>query len=492
MHKATVFALLAFVFATAFSYVCMSISAFFASRGLVVLGHTFVLLFFCAGGLGFIGWVKQRFGDPLINVACSLAAVPISTVLTTEGAVQDGFFSHEAVTQILQALILAIAISTVINLAAMPIFARAQLRDGLEKTTDGLAHMLVAVAVSFLSGSQSDLDHPNVLNEARKLKVVLAHLETALEEAGYEHYVVGTEKQFHAERKLVTVLQHLSQDLGGLRSAAMLEFALIAEPVPASLRKTSTWTVGQHPETTTTKYARSGLYWNTLSAIAEAREPSNHAQEPLQWFVPPEELSREFSEPASAATPSEIFMTFITHLGPPMVRIYVSPFVCAIEIHRGPQKSLAYTLREIFHDLSFGENHRYAIQINPNFKPSLEKAIKLFGTSRKEALDLVYKSKELSVAHSDDIAADFEEVAACCGHFSSSLEDFAEHSLAYLDILDEIDEASHQRRSWMWVLSWLRWHQPVETEYNSGIVAEIRLNVTHNTDRCRIPSGNSH
>lgn len=83
----------------------------------------------------------------------------------------------------------------------------------------------------------------------------------------------------------------------------------------------------------------------------------------------------------------------------------------------------------------------------------------------------MYKCKELSVAHSENIAADFEEVAACCGHFSSSLEDFAEHSLAYLDILDEIDEASHRRRSWKWVLSSLRWHRSVETEYNSGIVA---------------------
>lgn len=322
MHKATVFALLAFIFATAFSYVCMSISAFFASHGLIVLGHSFVLLFFCAGGLGFIGWIKQRFGDPLINVACSLAAVPISTVLTTEGAVQDGFFSHEAVAQILQALILAIAISTTINLAAIPVFARAQLRDGLEKTTDGLAHMLVAVAVSFLSGSQSDLDHPNVVNEASKLKVVLTHLETALEEAGYEHYVVGTEKQFLAERKLVTVLQHLSQDLGGLRSAAMLEFALIAERVPASVRKASTWVVDEDLETTTPERNHSGPYWNTLSAIEESQEPANHAQEPLQWFIPLGELSREISEPASAATPSEIFMTFITHLGPPMVNIY--------------------------------------------------------------------------------------------------------------------------------------------------------------------------
>lgn len=140
-----------------------------------------------------------------------------------------------------------------------------------------------------------------------------------------------------------------------------------------------------------------------------------------------------------------------------------------------------YTLREIFNDLSFRAGHRYDIQTNPNFRPSLVEAIRLFETSRKEALELVYKSKQLNNARSIDIAADFEEVAACCGHFSSSLEDFAEHSVVYLDILDEVEEAACQRRSWMWMLSWIYRKQPVRTDYSSGMLFALALQTGEHT-----------
>lgn len=319
MHKATILALIAFTFATTFSFVGMAVSAFFAARGLIVLGHAFVLLVFCAGGLGAIAWVKQRFGDPLTNVACSLAAVPISTVLTTEGAIQDGFFSHEAVVQILNMLITAIIISTVVNLLAMPVFARVQLRGNFEKTTDGLGHMLVAVAISFLSGSEADLNHPNVVAEAEKLKDCLGELEEHLDEAGYEHYVMGTEKQFFVERKLVSILRQLAQDLGGLRSAAMLEFALIEESAVPGLRKVSTWGSEQYSRKANVQKTASPPDWGSLSAIEEQSEPRSPDSPSAPLTALPGELSRDVNDFASAATPEEVFMTFITHLGPPMV-----------------------------------------------------------------------------------------------------------------------------------------------------------------------------
>jgi len=84
----------------------------------------------------------------------------------------------------------------------------------------------------------------------------------------------------------------------------------------------------------------------------------------------------------------------------------------------------------------------------------------MFATARKEALGFVYKNKLPAKTGSLEVAADFEEVAASCGYFSSSLQDFAEDMITYLDILEELKgdvNRSPRKRTWKWLLFWRRW-----------------------------------
>jgi hypothetical protein len=73
-------------------------------------------------------------------------------------------------------------------------------------------------------------------------------------------------------------------------------------------------------------------------------------------------------------------------------------------------------------------------------------------------LAAVYQSRQIDQNKGTTEIAGFEEVAASCGHFSSSLLDFAENCLDYLDILDdlELQYEQHGRRSWNWLKFW-RW-----------------------------------
>lgn len=68
----------------------------------------------------------------------------------------------------------------------------------------------------------------------------------------------------------------------------------------------------------------------------------------------------------------------------------------------------------------------------------------------------MYKSKELDRDRSESIEADFEEVAASCGHFSFSLQAFANEMQTFLSILEELKEATEHRdqRSWAWLRFW--------------------------------------
>jgi hypothetical protein len=70
----------------------------------------------------------------------------------------------------------------------------------------------------------------------------------------------------------------------------------------------------------------------------------------------------------------------------------------------------------------------------------------------------LYKSKELDKDRPASIEADFEEVAASCGHFSFSLQDFASEMQTYLHILEELKEETERtrNRSWKWILFWQR------------------------------------
>ena len=95
--------------------------------------------------------------------------------------------------------------------------------------------------------------------------------------------------------------------------------------------------------------------------------------------------------------------------------------------------------------------------INEHFRHSLVDAKVLFSNAKREALDVVYKTKIPTKTGSAAIAADFEEVAASCGYFSSSLENFAEDMVTFLDVLEELKvnvNCYPRQRTWMWLKFW--------------------------------------
>lgn len=121
------------------------------------------------------------------------------------------------------------------------------------------------------------------------------------------------------------------------------------------------------------------------------------------------------------------------------------------------QKSLAVTLKQILDELPYAPAPDYTIAVHPHFKSSLAEAIELYSGARKKSLALLYKSKDLNKTRPMEMEADFEEVAASCGYFSFSLQDFADELTAYLDILDELKIEIDDRpkgRTWKWLMFW--------------------------------------
>lgn len=80
----------------------------------------------------------------------------------------------------------------------------------------------------------------------------------------------------------------------------------------------------------------------------------------------------------------------------------------------------------------------------------------MYSGARDDALKELYASKDIEHEKPASVEADFEEVAASCGHFSFSLMDFAEDMQSFLSILEELKEITEnpQQRSWNWLKFW--------------------------------------
>jgi hypothetical protein len=360
MVEAAMLGVAAFFYATFIGVSSMATSVLFDTQlDMLEVGHAVVLVVFCGGGLGFIGWFKQKFGTPLVNVACSLASLAIITILTKENAIVVGVFSNDKIVQVMKMVALGISATSFVNLLVWPKSARTELRDTMIKATDLFDDMLSSITRGFLSGSESDLRSVSFSAASTRYQSVFPQLAKNLKEAKLEHYVLGTEDEYRIEKKLVNCMRRLAQSIGGLRSAATTQFALLKEPggggtTPANRSLPKFQGFG----------SPASRRFAMLTAIEEASEEGSSEEDigpkdrpALERMNTNETVSSQgsFNMP-TAKSPGEIFSRFITHLGPSM-------------------KSLAYTLSEILSELPFGPAPDYTIAINEHFGESLTDAL---------------------------------------------------------------------------------------------------------------------
>lgn len=334
MHYGTTLAFLFWLFSAMVAYGSMAVVVFFENQDLIRIGQAIILVVSCGGGLGFLVWVKQRVNDPLINVSCTIAALPIVSVVTKDPAIQQGFFSSASITSVLYMLIMAILISTLVNILVRPVFARTDLRDNLLKATTAYATILAGITSGFLSGSEEDLKHSAVKAAETAFNDAYGAFDNNLWEARWEHCLLGTEKRYEIEQKLVKCMQRLAQDIGGLRSAASIEFYLLAESVrkgevlPDRRQATSDSSL-----TSPISASRSPVLVRDFAA--DNRQSDEFPLSPEEQRVvgsPASQGSAYYAgsssrresaidpDPPLAASAGHVFATFIEFLGPPMVR----------------------------------------------------------------------------------------------------------------------------------------------------------------------------
>ncbi|KAH6610794.1 60S ribosomal l19 [Trichoderma cornu-damae] len=433
MLEAVMIAIVAVVYA---ELVCvLSMGVAMASRaisGSAAPAHAVVLVVCIGGGLGLVGWTKQRLSQPLVNTASTLASMAIISVITKEEAVHNGYFSMDKIVQMLKLLLLGIFFTAAVNLLVWRVSARKVLRQSVLTAAVALSDRLSFITSGFLNGSEDEVGSSEYAQASAQYNSAYAQIMTTLREAKIEHYFLGREKVYALDKRLIKSLETLSQAIGGLRSALQTQLTLLKEgpgsgaPPPAGLFS---------PEPT------SGMSRAVSYFSDDAREQLSVIEE--DEF---ERRSNPFSQSDLALdkspifrVPSDIFALFLALLGPSM-------------------KSLAFTLSETLRENPFGQSPELQVAVNDQLRESLRDALDLYNNARGKALRELYRSIELGRARSEEIQADIEEVAAACGHFSFSLQAVAEEMGAYLDVLDPLKRsAERQGRSWGWAKFWRHW-----------------------------------
>lgn len=437
MFDALILAFTAFLYTAFVSIISMSVSVFFADvLDLMALGHAVVLIVFVGGGLGFVGWVKLVKGDPLVNIACSLTSLSLITILTKEGAVQAGDYSFEKIAQILKMIIAGVFATMMVSFLVYPASGRQKLKQNMIDVTDSLAEMLALIASSFLTGDESELQDRPFQKASGRYQKSFAMLGKNLEEAQYEHYFLGTERQHHIEAKLVHCVQRITQSIGGLRSAAAMQFVVVTQPSPFTKRQgsrdfNSFGSITGTPQRLPGPSRKSSASYFTVPALPSIAERPNE-----DGGSPQRQIDESCEDDYTTA--SEIFELFIDYLGPSM-------------------RSLAFTMKEILDELPYDPDQGYVITINPRFRASMNCALDMYKTARGEALKIIYEKKQTSKSRSLEIEADWEEAAASCGHFSFSLLEVAEQINEYLLILDQMQveiQDCPAGRTWSWLKFW--------------------------------------
>ncbi|PFH60400.1 hypothetical protein XA68_11022 [Ophiocordyceps unilateralis] len=422
----------------------LSMAAAIASRtsmGSVVPAHAIVLVVFVGGGLGFIGWVKQKMNHALVNVASTLASIAIISVVTKEQSIQDGYFSGGKIFQVFKMLVVGISFTVAVNLLVWRQSARHDLRSSIATSIMCLGDRLSIITKSFLDGSEEEINSPAYLGISARYASTYEQMNKTIREAKLEYYVLGYETIYRLDKRLCKSVEALSQAIGGLRSALNTQIALRKEEsstAPQATITTPSSSAAASPAPTSVSprlvRALSGLSGETRGALSVIQEADD---EPWQTLLTRSDPCLDKSP--LFRSPSDIVGLFMALLGPSM-------------------KSLVYTLAEILRECPFDYESMARVTINGRLKGSLGDALSLYNGARAGALRELYRTMELGRCRSEKIQADIEEVAAACGHFSFTLQAVAEELDSYLEILQELKQTSATiDRSWDWLKFWTYW-----------------------------------
>ncbi|KAE8349183.1 Fusaric acid resistance protein-like-domain-containing protein [Aspergillus coremiiformis] len=443
MYKALVCACLAFLYAAFVSLTSMYVTIIFQRLHMIEMGHALVLILFIGVGFGLLGWTKQKMGDPLVNVACSLASLTSIIVLTKEGAVQRGDVSLDKVSQVLLMLLMGIGATVTVSFLVLPVSASKKLRSNLTLLNESAATMQSIITEAFLQRAEQDLQGRVFMSSSADLKKAHQQLDKLLQETRFEYYVAGTEKELIFEEQLVRWARDITHNLGALHSSALLAFETLRQPKFINYCSEPS----EADSITPAPIDRPGEGLPTDASLPQLLD-ARILEEYSPASIPPvaSAVTADKHKVPDQTLVAEIFDYFINQIGPSM-------------------RSLGHTLTNISAEALSTLAPDKKPFLDPRVHVALSRAIEEYQKAQVEVFSHLHQDKEKMHIQTPKGDACFDEAAAICAYFSHSLLKFSEQLKGLLSILHNLQAADDlpRKRSWKWMHFW-HLHHP--SSYN--------------------------
>lgn len=400
MIQATLYALVALAWAVFVSVSSMATAIGFNQIKQRNIGHVVVLLVWVCGGVGYIGYWKQRMGDPTVGVAASMASMVIFFNITREGSLQLGQFSLRKVLQYFFIIVLGLVISNVVNYVLWPVSASHNLKKDMTKTTRQFSQFLGLVTRRFLQQTPSESLERSFAEAVKANQSVFASLQKNLKESRYEYHIKGREGEYTLLARITRSMNDLAQHLNGLKSSCDAQIGLMQE---------------------------SDLLYRNSDINLDVRDSGERDAT----------MSSQGTVGSAQGRRADLLVSaFIYHLGPPM-------------------KSLAFTTKQALGEMPFTADHN--VNVPPQLFINIDRALSLYAEAREGALQEMYEHHATPrPTRKTEEVADREEIAASMDYFSFSLQEFVCETRELMYILKELEayRATSPGRTWRFLKFW--------------------------------------
>lgn len=180
---------------------------------------------------------------------------------------------------------------------------------------DCFGEMLAMITSSFLKGSKEGMLESSFLQTSERYTSAMTSLTTNLREAKFEQYVLGLENEYRIEAELVICMQRLAHSIGGLRSAAAMQFSLLSQSVAVCSRSPTRSGRSSAHEPLPSITSTAEEFWQSHTAVDEESEARSDRVNSIGSANDVD----EHLDHRNAHLAVDVWAKFIRHLGPSMV-----------------------------------------------------------------------------------------------------------------------------------------------------------------------------
>lgn len=412
MHQLFLFALLSLLFSFSLSLVTRTLSSFFYNRGCI--GWSYCIdVTISSIGLGIVAYWKQIVDMDSFSTACHLAYISIAAGIVREGSLNADNSPLPRLLALCKIVLFGSFTAVGVCYLLWPRSAVTLLRGSLNDSFDNMSLILSILSHRFLNGEKST--EKDILRFAT-LHERTNYLKICLKEAQFELRLLGKEAEYKLYSEIIDATCKLEEHLQGMKSSCEMQWQLLQDCLGENSINNS------EP--------------NCFSY--HSRRFSEGFDGCLNRFV---EHSPDPEDPGyDAIYATQLFDLFAYYLAPSV-------------------KSFVFTVKEILRVLPFekiaiaGKKEDCFVK-SKEYQASLNKAVKIFEDKQLRTFESLY-SQQIFQPNSFLFKSDQEEVAACCGNFSSLLASYGKELIHFLQLTCQFeDTVNANKRSWKWMTLW--------------------------------------